>query len=459
MRTLTFTTIFLLVAVFTQTAETVSQENVKTNVVTELKNSAGVQDVSKDNTTQNSSMTSPESTRTNQQNPVVENMTLAWNLTWERFYHPRTSLFYDYLSSYEKGKELSHLPTAEEVKRQYPNRYGYFTGMEDGMILGGTMLCTVIDRYEVTHEDHLKESAAKVYLGLKHCATQHGIPGFIARNFCVEDGTSFYHSSSRDQYTHCIHGLWRYYRSALSDEAAKTEIRKIFSEVADRMQRNVTPKNNFNALNADNKEDPLMRMWNTMPHEAARLPMIYAAAWDVTGDDRYYKLYRQYLADAIEQSKKMGTYQMMSVIIVQAQASFELLYQLETDPVLKEELKKLKHTTSTRCLQMASDQMEKIRQMDAEKRAILPPNWRNVPMNSESYPQLGEFRKVNTLLREIGASLLVVFMSDAPEQREEARKLVEEMALSMDYQRFSSSGIIFHLAAYWKENNRLNDAQ
>jgi hypothetical protein len=90
--------------------------------------------------------------------------------------------------------------------------------MEESMISGGIMLCTVIDRYEATHEDRLKESAAKVYLGLKRCATQHGIPGFIARSLCLEDGTGFYHSSSRDQYTHCIHGLWRYYRSALSDE-------------------------------------------------------------------------------------------------------------------------------------------------------------------------------------------------------------------------------------------------
>jgi hypothetical protein len=396
-------------------------------------------------------------TRTSK-DPVAENMTRAWDVTWERFYHPKTSLFYDYLTSYEKGKGLSHLPTAEEVKRQYPNPYGYFTGMEDGMILGGTMLCTVIDRYEATREDRLKEEAAKVYRGLMRCATQHGIPGFIARNLCVEDGTSFYHSSSRDQYTHCIHGLWRYYRSALSDEAAKAEIRKIFSDVADRMQRNVTPENNFNALNADDKEEGLMRMWNTMPHEVARLPMIYAAAWDATGDRRYYELYRQYLSDAIAQSKKMDTYEMKSVIIVQAQVSFELLYQLEPDPILKEELKKLMHAASARCLRMTGVQMEKIRQMDADKRAMLPPNWRNVSMKSDlpwlsdeyGWPQLGEFHEVYELLREIGASLLVVFMSDVPERREEARKSLEEMALSMDYQHFSSSGIIFHIAAYWK---------
>jgi hypothetical protein len=385
-------------------------------------------------------------------------MTCAWDITWERFYHPRTNLFYDYLSSYEKGKELGHLPTAEEVKRQYPNPYGYYTGMEDGMILGGTMLCAVIDRYEVTHEASLKEAAAKVYRGLKRCAVQHGIPGFIARNFCPEDGASFYRNSSRDQYTHCVHGLWRYYRSALSDYATKAEIRKILSDVADRMCRNVTPENNFNALNADNREEPLMRMWNTAPHEAARLPMIYAAAWDATADDHYYKLYRHYLVDAIEQSKKMETYEMMSVIIAQAQVSFELLYQVETDPALKEQLKELMSITADRCLRLAGVQMEKIRQMDAEKQAILPPDWRTVSMKSDhpwlseayAWPQMGEYQEVLELLREIGASLLTVFISDSSKQMETARKLLEEMVLSMDYRRFSPGGIIFHLAAYWK---------
>ena len=58
----------------------------------------------------------------------------AWQVTWTRFYRPETHLFYDYLSSYEPGKELGHLPTAAEVQRQFPNPCGYSTGMEDGMI-------------------------------------------------------------------------------------------------------------------------------------------------------------------------------------------------------------------------------------------------------------------------------------------------------------------------------------
>jgi hypothetical protein len=61
----------------------------------------------------------------------------AWNVVWSRFFQKDVQTFGDYLSSYESGKELAHLPTAEEVRRQYPNPCGYGTGMEDGMILGG----------------------------------------------------------------------------------------------------------------------------------------------------------------------------------------------------------------------------------------------------------------------------------------------------------------------------------
>ena len=32
----------------------------------------------------------------------------AWHASWSRFYKPETHLFYDYLTSYERGKELAH---------------------------------------------------------------------------------------------------------------------------------------------------------------------------------------------------------------------------------------------------------------------------------------------------------------------------------------------------------------
>ena len=50
-------------------------------------------------------------------------------------------------------------------------------------------------------------------------------------------------------------------------------------------------------------------MWNVKGHEAARLPMIYAAAWDTTGKREYRDRYRQYLEPAVKQSFVVETWQ------------------------------------------------------------------------------------------------------------------------------------------------------
>ncbi|MGB3121812.1 MAG: hypothetical protein WBE58_23505, partial [Verrucomicrobiales bacterium] len=137
-------------------------------------------------------------------------MDRAWEVTWNRFYLPQVQTFGDYLSSYESGREQAHLPTAEEVKRQYPNPCGYSTGMEDGAILGGAMLSLLCDRFAATRDESLRQKAVNVFAGLYRCATVHGVRGFVARNVCPEDARSTYLNSSRDQVTHFVHGLWQY---------------------------------------------------------------------------------------------------------------------------------------------------------------------------------------------------------------------------------------------------------
>src|SRR6478735_5550480 len=110
----------------------------------------------------------------------------AGEVAWDRFFIKDVQLFADYLSSYEKGKELAHLPTAEEVGRQFPNPCGYGTGMEDGMILGGAMLSIITDMHAVTGDEKLRDSIAKVFNGVRLCTTVHQVPGYVARNVCPE---------------------------------------------------------------------------------------------------------------------------------------------------------------------------------------------------------------------------------------------------------------------------------
>ncbi|NQT36398.1 MAG: hypothetical protein HQ581_02850 [Planctomycetes bacterium] len=280
----------------------------------------------------------------------------AWKTVWSRFYHPQTHQFFT--------KEPSRLPSAERVKRLDPNDCGYGTGMDDCPLFGGILLVAICDQYDVTHDDSLKADALSVFKGLRLCATAHGVPGFVARGVCPEDGKSIYITSSRDQYTHLVHGFWRYFHSPLCDEDARQAIRTILQAVADRMTRNVTPENNYDFLRADGSQDPrgICRMLDVRTHEAARLPMFYAAAWDVGRNEEHYRLYRKHLPQAIQQSLELPDLPRTEIArwippyaVLQMQCSLEVLYDLERDPAVKSQ-------TEEAMLQVA--------EFAAEKRAL-----------------------------------------------------------------------------------------
>jgi hypothetical protein len=368
----------------------------------------------------------------------------AWKITWKRFYLPRTHLFYDYLTSYEPGKELSHLPTADEVRREFPNECGYGTGMEDCMISAGTILSLIIDRYAVTGEESLRRRAYEVFMGIRMCATAHGVPGFLARAVCADDLKSIYPNSSRDQYTHAVHGLWLYAKSPLCNAETRKEVGAILSAIADRMTRNVVPENDYDSLRADGTRDTrrISRMWNVNWHEAARLPMIYAAAWDVTGKKEYYDLYRHYLVPAVGQSMTPRD-QQATYALLQMQSSIELLASLERDPELKADMDKIMTMVSRICAGRALNAEIAAERLDFTK---LCTDWRT----TEGLSEKGSYRKVWSNIRERGEAALTQLMANQIEFPEEQREALNRAITQLDYQRVSSSGIFYLQAAYWK---------
>jgi len=271
---------------------------------------------------------------------LADRLDRAWKRTQTVYYSPKTHLYY--------GAPVDRVAPARIFENGFldPDRdmVGYGFGMEDCTIFGGLLLSMLADRYEVTKDDSLAVCALDVFKGLQLCATVHGVPGFVARGVCVEDGKSICITSSRDQHTHFVHGLWRYYHRALCREATKADIRTIMRDIADRMIRNVTPGNDYDFLRADGSRDPrgICRMWNVRAHEAARLPMIYAAAWDLCGDKTYHRLYREYVTPAIEQSLTLSSLPELEIraymptyTLLQMQTSLEILHKLETDDTLK----------------------------------------------------------------------------------------------------------------------------
>ncbi|QIF06177.1 hypothetical protein G5S37_26755 [Roseimicrobium sp. ORNL1] len=382
-------------------------------------------------------------------------MNEAWDVAWTRFFQKDVETFMDYLSSYEPGKEQAHLPTAEEVKRQYPNPCGYSTGMEDGMILGGAVLSMLCDRYAVTKEEDLRAKAAQVFSGMKRCGTVHGVPGYVARNVCPEDRKSVYINSSRDQVTHYVHGLWKYYHSPLVDEPTKAEIRKLCAEVAERMIAFVTPENDYDFCRADGQRCPLgiCRMWNVQAHEAARLPMIYAAAWDVTQNERYREQWRKYAADAIAQSTTPVETK-PAYALLQMQASLELLYALEPDSALKNQIREIMQKVGGLGEKRLDHTVKIIAKKTPEEMRMLGPDWRTVPVwkNQKGYPnpQWGPYREIWHITREAGEASLLPLMADPPTMSAPQKQQLQDVILHTDYLHNSSCGIIYHLAAYWK---------
>ncbi len=410
-------------------------------------------------------------TSARQKESVIQNVQRMWDVSWERFFIPKTHIFYDYLTSLEPGKYQRHLPTAEEVKRLFPNECGYDTGMEDGMIFAGTWMTAVLSRAvrETDKESfaEMKRCAHEIFRGVELCATVHSDPGFLARAVLPEDGESVYPNSSRDQYTHAVHGLWHYFRSPLceGDTEEKEAIAKVLSLIADRMIRNVIPENDFDSLRLDGSRDKrtISRMWNVYPHEAARLPMIYAAAWDCCREsssellrrkaEKYYSEYRRFVGPAAEQSLSLDADTLRRLVptyaLLQMQSSLELLWALESDPAIKTRLLEGLEMG----FELASARLEKAeRESKGLDMNFLFQDWR-IP--GGGIPWGSPVRTVWYNPRESGEAAMTQILCPSRDFPKESLELLERAILRIDPDHVATSGVFYLVAAWWNYQRKI----
>ena len=258
----------------------------------------------------------------------------AWARVMEVFYSPKTGCIY--VCPPDEVQAASDFPGG--LLRP---ELGYGVGLEDCAINGGVALSGLVDAYVATHDAAFAAEASKIARGLLNLVTAHSYRGFVARGLCVEDGRSICRLSSRDQVTHWVHGLWRWWRAGLVPEALRDTVRRAFHDVAARMERTVTAENGWSFLQADGTPDPvgICKMRETMPHEAARLAMVYAAAGEITGDPRWTGLYRTHRGEALSGSSRFAlltgreTDAMPCYSLHQMNASLEVLLGIEEDRV------------------------------------------------------------------------------------------------------------------------------
>ena len=373
----------------------------------------------------------------------------AWRASWERFHDERTHLFYDRVSSYDPKKRLASLPTPEEIGRQFPNRNGWGTGMEDCAISGGVMLSMICDRFEATKDATLRRPAGKVFAGMVLLGTLSPSQGFVIRGVCPADQRSHYCESSRDQYTWHVYGLWRYYRSPLSSAAEKATMRKIVAAICARLERNVTAKNDYHIGREDGTFDGQVdKMWNVQAHEVARLPMIYAIGADLTGESRWRDLARRFGPEAAVQSRGDST--KIAYALLQEQVSLEPLYQLEQAPERKRQWLEAMRLVSARTTAFLGN-CRGYRPQDAEKVDL---DWRAWPTRTSLGYRVPlvpdviarEDRTVRQPAEAAPTRLLCPGATLPPEQL----ALLKQTVAQVDYTKAVMYGLCYTQAAYWR---------
>lgn len=380
-----------------------------------------------------------------------KNAAAAWEHSWNHFFLEKTGLFYDFIPA----GGIADFPNAEEAHRGYPNVCGWCTGMENSMINAGVVMATICDRFSVTGEPEMRSFADRVFTGMKLCATVHDDPGFVARSVVPEDGRAVYPCSSRDQYTHFVHGLWRYYHSPLSDEPVRAQIRDLIVQVAEYMKKYVTPANDydFNLVRLAGKKDPgkVCKMWDVEPHEAARLPMIYAVAWELTGDALWRDEYRRYAREAASQSGNLRAAPYGSGFLLQMQCSLEVLLAVETDGEIIADCRRAMQDAAERA---AANPMRFYEDLTREDYAASWPGWRSQKLVDHCgvtvAPELVQHqRKVVTGPYASCAMAAVVSMMSAGTLSEFQRRLLIRTLTLPDASRFTSEAIFGFLHAYW----------
>ena len=285
---------------------------------------------------------------------VSKNIQKGWDFVFEKLYYPKTHMIYDFLYKDSIEEAVDLYPSAEEIKNSVPNPCGWGTGMEDSTLNLCTMLEAVENRHRATGDGELKKQFDMMYDGLMINATASGCKGFIARCVSPCDGKSVYMDTSRDQYTHWVFAGHIIHNCELATAEQKKRSDEILVYIAEKMEREVTKENGGYSLRLDGGRGKCCQMISADsplgPHEVLRFPMFFAAAYEASGDIHWLNKYREYREEFLLETEKGFTVDWIKRIeksfgyvygVYQAQYSFRLLYDVETDEEYKERYLKL----------------------------------------------------------------------------------------------------------------------
>ncbi len=394
---------------------------------------------------------------------VEKNVQAAWDFVFDKLWCEKTKLIYDYMTGEGADGAFRHLPTKEEIEKNYPNPCGWYTGMEDGDISGGMMLDAVLYRYEMTKEKSMKKYADDLYEGLMGNATV-GPKGFLARARLPEDGKTYYVNSSRDQYTHWIFAMTHFFNSELADEEQRENIKKVLVDFAEKAERDLTPENDYSLLNAVGKPSLVCWMRGEMinRHESLRTAMIYLAAYAVTNNSHWLEKYREERAWGLDFAEKIqfeGHLFERAFALMQMQLSVRLLYDYETDGEYKARYKALMEKVADGSEHFVLESRENLKGVKMQKTVI---SWRDCPeefIGSEWNPYGYEVKLPNVYrascgnlmwdLRNASDSIILQCLCDGREIKKEQIEALTEILKTLSFADSFNHTAVAYCLAFW----------
>ncbi len=398
----------------------------------------------------------------------TDNFKNAWDFVFKYLYYDKTGLIYDArMTCNAENGMIVDLPTPGEIADEMPNPCGWGSGMEDSVLNNSSMLEAVILRYEATGEAEMRTLAKNLFRGLLLCADAAESEGFLARSVSPVDGKSHFKNSSRDQYTHWVYAAWKYYHSPLSSEKEKADIRRVLNGFARRCDKYMKPEYRFNMRREDGKYAAVCDMWGDTlsAHEFMRLPMIYAAAWDTTGDEHWFAKYMEYRDEALEKSAALSDNYSVAYALLQMQYSLDLVYRADKDESFKAACAEIMDKVAKRCTGYAPRYAAEFDDTAKTGLCALDTPWRErkfiylKPQNEDDhgmcFPCNEEFcEKAHFPLRNSAEALIVQALNplnSVPAEQIEALCFINDGA---DYDRNMTYAAVLMADAYWMLKNK-----
>jgi hypothetical protein len=226
-------------------------------------------------------------------------------------------------------------------------------------------------------------------------------------------------------------------------------MRKIIAAICARLERNVTAKNDWHIGREDGTFGGLAdKMWNVLAHEAARLPMIYAIAADLTGDRRWRELARRFGPEAAMQSKGDST--KLAYALLQEQVSLESLYELEESPELKRQWLEAMRLVSARASVFLGN-CRGYRIQDAGKANL---DWRKwPPQDASGYRVPGTPDIIDNEERTVeqpAEAALTLLLCPGATLTPDQHALLKQTIAQVDYTKAVMNGLYYTQAVYWR---------